>query len=195
MDNAGERVGTMMDAILPNMDMPKELEPTERMNVILPNGSTITLPVCQPFFPAWNGSPIGFDYGSKPVLDHNGEPCFAELVILRLLIEHGWDGVWVETYGGTHFLRTMPREWNLESEHVLIPVDKERLLKTIWKAAKTSACFDVFVWRGDQVLFCEAKRVGKDRFTAAQVHFIEGALACGIPQESLIVVEWSEAVA
>jgi hypothetical protein len=70
----------------------------------------------------------------------------------------------------------MPREWNLESEHVLIPADKERLLKTIWKTAKTSACFDVFAWRDDQVLFCEAKRKGKDRFIVAQVRFIEGAL-------------------
>jgi|SRR5579864_5916094 len=176
------------------MEVPQELEPIERMGVILPNGSTVTLPVCRPSFPAWNGSPIGFDYGSKPILDYKGEPCFAELVILRLLIEHGWDGVWVETYGGTHYLRTMPNDWNLESEHVLIPADKEHLLKTIWKTAKTSACFDVFAWRDDQILFCEAKRTGKDRFTVPQVRFIEGALASGIRPASLLVVEWSEAV-
>jgi hypothetical protein len=68
-------------------------------------------------------------------------------------------------------------------------------LKTIWKTAKTSACFDVFAWRDDQILFCEAKRKGKDRFTVAQVRFIEGALASGILPESLLVVEWTEAAA
>ena len=63
------------------------------------------------------------------------------------------DGVWVETYGGTHYLRTMPTDWNLDSDHVLIPADKEHLLKTIWNTAKTYACFDVFAWRDDQMTF------------------------------------------
>ena len=72
---------------------------------------------------------MNFDYGKKPVLNYKNEACFAELVILRILIEHGWDGVWVETYGGTHYLRTMPNEWKLKSEHVSIPANKEELLK------------------------------------------------------------------
>ncbi|MDO8593845.1 MAG: hypothetical protein Q7R59_03035 [bacterium] len=173
------------------MDIPKELQPTGTMEVLLPNSTTISLPVCRPVFSSWNGLPINFDYGKKPILNHNNEACFAELVILRILLEHGWNSVWVETYGGTHYLRTMPNEWNLKSAHVSIPRDKEELLQKIWETAQTTACFDVFAWRDDQVLFCEAKRKGKDKLTDAQVRFIDGALECGISPESLLIVEWT----
>ena len=133
---------------------------------------------------------MSFDYGRKPILDYKGDACFAELVILHLLLEQGWDGVWVEAYGGTHYLRTMPKKWKLESEQVSLPADKEELLQKIWKTANTTACFDVFAWHYDQILFCEAKRAGKDRFTAPQLRFIEGCLMCGISPKSLLVVEW-----
>lgn len=172
------------------MDIPKELQPTGTMEVNLSNGTTVLLPVCHPVFSLWSGPPVSFDYGKKPILDHKGEACFAELVILRILLDHGWDGVWVETYGGTHYLRTMPNEWKLGSEHVSIPADKEGLLRRIWKTARTTACFDVFAWRDGQILFCEAKRTGKDRLTAAQQKFIEGALACGVSPKELLIVEW-----
>ena len=174
------------------MNIPKELQPTGTMDVLLPNGRIAKLPVCHPVFSLWNGPPVNFDYGKKPVLNYKGEACFAELVILRMLLEHGWDGVWVETYGGTHYLRTMPNEWKLESGHVSIPKDKEELLRKIRKVAKTTACFDVFAWQDDQILFCEAKRKGKDKLTDAQIRFIEGALACGISSESFLIAEWTD---
>src|SRR3989344_6180422 len=156
------------------MDLPEELRPTDKIEIHLPDNTTISLSTSRPKFLVWKGRPVVFDYGKKPVLNYKGEACFAELVILRLLCERGWDGVWVETYGGTHYLRTMPHEWKLSSRHVSIPEDKEELLRNIWKTAQTTACFDVFAWHNGQVLFCEAKRTGKDRFTDAQVRFIEG---------------------
>lgn len=176
------------------MDIPKELQPTGTMGVTLPRGATVSLPVCHPIFSPWEGNPVNFDYGKKPILNYKDEACFAELVILRMLLEHGWDGVWVETYGRTHYLRTMPSDWKLTAEHVSIPKDKEMLLQNIWKSAKTTACFDVFAWHNDQILFCEAKRMGKDRFTDAQVRFIEGAIACKVSPKSLLVVEWTGAL-
>ena len=78
--------------------------------------------------------------------DCDGEACFAELVILRLLLKSGWHGVWVEAFGGTHYLQTMP----------------------------------------------EAKGPA-DGLTKPQFGFIEGALACGIPPQALMLVEWSAA--
>ena len=173
------------------MNIPEELRPTGTIEVPLPSGAKALLPICHPVFSLWDGPSINFDYGKKPVLDYKGKACFAELVILGILLEHGWDGVWVETYGGTHYLRTMPNGWVLGSEHVSIPTDKEKLLQKIWKTAKTTACFDVFAWHNDQVLFCEAKRTGKDRLTVPQHRFIEGALSCDISPESLLIVEWS----
>jgi hypothetical protein len=124
-------------------------------------------------------------------LNYDGEVCFAELAILRALRKHGWSGVWVEEFGGTHFLNTMPKKWSLRGEHVYIPAEKEAILKRIWKRGDTTACFDVFVWRGPEVLFCEAKHQGKEKLTNAQLRFIEGALASGIPLSSLLIAEWS----
>jgi hypothetical protein len=172
-------------------NLPVNLQPVERVNVPLPSGSSATLPVSRPSFRRWRGAPV-FQYGNKPLLDCDGEACFAELLILRLLLKSGWSGIWVETYGGVHYLRTMPSGWGLRSEHVSIPSDKHELLQQIQRAAKTPSCFDVFVWRGDQLLFCEAKW-RNDKLTKPQFRFIEGALACGIPRQALMLVEWSEA--
>ncbi len=172
------------------MNLPQSLLPTEKMEVDLPNGITVLLPLCRPVFSQWTGDAINFDYGKKPVLNYKGEPCFAELLILRMLLAEGWEGVWIEAYGGTHFLKTMPKAWNLKSEHVSIPEDKEALLKRIWKTGNTKACFDVFVWHEGQYLFLEAKRDGKDKLTSAQAKFIEGALACGVLPEHMIIIEW-----
>lgn len=174
------------------MDFPPELQPTSKLEIKLSGDKTVSLPVATPRFQLWDGVPVDFDYGSKPILNYKNEACFAELVILRMLFEYGWEGVWVETYGGTHYLRSMPQAWSLKSEQVSIPQDKENLLKKIWKTAKTRACFDVLAWKGDKVVFFEAKRYGKDKLTSAQEKFIEGALAFGVPVESLAIVEWRE---
>ena len=174
------------------MDIPHELKPIFTTETRLPNGTTIAIPTARPVFSLWRGVPINFDYGGKPVLDFQGEACFAEIVVLRMLLRDGWDGVWVETYGGTHYLQTMPNAWKLKNEHVSLAVDKEDLLQKIWNAAKTSTCFDVFAWKDERVLFCEAKHAGKDKLTNAQLRFLEGALACGIKIDSLLIVEWSE---
>jgi hypothetical protein len=177
------------------MQLPPELQPTASKEVFLPSGRLVKLPLCNVVFQTWNGTSVGFDYGKKPILNYKNVPCFAELVILQLLLEQGWDGAWIETYGGTHFIRSMPKSWSLKSEHVLIPNDKEELLRKIWEIGKTKACFDVMVWKDNQVLFFEGKNIDKekkkkDKFTLSQLKFIEGALASGFTQESLIVVEW-----
>jgi len=45
---------------------------------------------------------------------------------------------------------------------------------------ETTACFDVFAWHENEILFCEAKEARKDRLTRGQEKFIEGALICGV---------------
>src|SRR3989344_1489485 len=171
--------------------MPDSLQPTGDTEIKLSNGHTVTLPICHPIFTEWSGKMPDFDFGKKPVLDYKGEPLFAELVILRLLQEAGWDGAWIETYDGINFLQRMPQGWSLKADQVSIPEDKEELLRQIWKTAKTTACFDVLAWKNDETLFCEAKRTGKDKLTNAQLKFIEGALACGIRPESILIAEWT----
>jgi len=110
-----------------------------------------------------------------------------------LLIDNGLDAVWIETYGGTHYLRSMPNSCNLQSEHISIPQDKEDLLKKIWKQAKTTACFDVLAWdHNDNIIFLEAKHFKKDKLTQPQLKFIKGAIDCGISPDNLLIVEWGE---
>ncbi|MCX6754024.1 MAG: hypothetical protein NTV03_03150 [Candidatus Nomurabacteria bacterium] len=170
--------------------MKNELIPTDKMTVSLPSGATVDLPICHPTFKKWLGELPNFDFGKKPVVNYKGKGVFAELAILGLLIDSGWDGVWVETYGGIHVLKDMPISWSLSPHNVSIPPDKEALLSNIWKTGKTTACFDVFAWKGNEVIFCEGKHKGKDKLTNAQTKFIEGALACGISAQSLMIVEW-----
>lgn len=96
------------------MKLPSLLEPTNTLEIRLPDSSTVLLPVSRPVFVPWGGAP-SFSYGDNALLAFDGQAAFAELVILRLLLTSGWDGVWVETYGGLHFLRTLPRNWSLKS--------------------------------------------------------------------------------
>ncbi len=168
----------------------KEFKIVDKLRVELLDGTKIELPVSRPKFKIWNGERI-FNYGGKPLLDYKGEVCFAELFIAKLLIDSGLNAVWVETYGGSHYLRSMPNGWNLQSEHVSIPQDKEELLKRIWKQSKTTACFDVLAWDDDNnIILLEAKHFKKDKLTQPQLKFIKGAIDCGISRENLLIVEW-----
>lgn len=173
--------------------LPERLQSDGTVTIDLTFGKSTKLSVCHPTFSIWNGIVPAFDFGKKPILDFQGKPAFAELVILRLLQEDGWEGAWIETYGGIHYLQDMPIDWKLQSGHVTIPAEREALLKRIWKKGKTTACFDVMAWKDDQVLFCEAKRKKRDRLTDAQYKFIEGALECGVRPEQFLVVEWEMA--
>ena len=170
--------------------MVNELIQTNTMTVFLPSGNTVDLPVCHLNFSKWLGELPNFDLGKKPIINCKEKGVFAELAILEILIDSGWEGVRVETYGGVHFLKDMPTSWKLSQHNISIPPDKEALLKNIWKTGKTTACFDVFAWKDDKILFCEGKHKGKDRLTKAQIKFIEGTLACGISAQSLMIVEW-----
>jgi hypothetical protein len=175
------------------MNLPEQFKPSTQQ-IKLPSGLTVPLPVCHPVFNSWLGAPVAFNFGNKAILAYKGEACFAELVIQRLLSDNGWESVWVETFGGLHFLKNMPTGWSLKSQHVSIPCERENLLRKILNTDKKSACFDVFAWRDDEVLFCEAKRAGKDTIRHSQKLFIQGALTCGIALESLLIVEWRPSI-
>lgn len=176
--------------IMKIMILPPKLRSTGTISIVLLGGKTIDLPTCHPTFQKWEGLFTGFDFGKKPLINHANKPVFAELAILQILLENGWDGVWVETYGGINFLREMPSNWKLYPHNVEIPNEKRDIVSYIQKTVGTKACFDVFAWKGKDILFCEAKHKNKDSFTGGQLKFIEGALSCGIPRTSLLIAEW-----
>jgi len=172
------------------MTIPSQLKVNGNIKVFLSSNAQTILPLYHIVFKKWvEISPI-FNFGGKPIVNYQDKPVFAELAILKLFIDSGWDGVWVEPYGGIHFLKDMPKSWKLAQSHISIPKDKETFLRNIQEVGKTTACFDVFVWKDNDILFCESKHKGKDRLTNAQIKFIEGALSCGVPEKSLLIAEW-----
>ena len=171
--------------------LPEVLRPTTTINVALPSGQVVALPMCRLTLKKWEDAFDGFKWGGKPIVSHDGNPIFAELALLRLLTAGGWDGVWVETFSGPNYLREMPGAWAVRPWSVELPPEKEALLKRIWKRGKSYACFDVFGWRSEHVVFLEGKQKSKDRISKHQPKFIEAAMQCGVPAEGLILVEWT----
>lgn len=173
------------------LDLPPELRPTGILPVSLPSGRTVELPRCTPRFRQWSGLAPAFSFGKKAFLDYHGTPVFAEIYILRLLLDAGWDGVWAETYGGLVFLREMPAHSYLRDFECAIPSDKKKFFWSISAEANGhSGCFDVFAWRGSTTLFCESKRQKKDRLQPTQLRWIDAALANAVLPEQLLIAEW-----
>jgi hypothetical protein len=74
---------------------------------------------------------------------------------------------------------------------VELPTDKGRLIESIRrKVGRQGGCWDLFLWRGDAVLFLEAKRRKKDRIQSSQAAWLEAALAEGLCASDFAVVEW-----
>jgi hypothetical protein len=109
------------------------------------------------------------------------------LVILRAFQRSGWDGVWVDTFGGKYRVGY----WSDGSEVDLAP-EREGLLKSISEeSGARGGCWDVLCWKGGVHLFAEAKRRGKDKIRESQHQWLEAALRVGFSPTSFLVVEWS----
>jgi hypothetical protein len=107
------KIGQLLDAV------------PETEIISLPSGDRVTVAKFCCAFRKWEGAPIADDYGSKAVLDCEGEPLFAELAVLRRFQHHGWNGVWVDSYRRKY--RTgLPGL----TEPVQLPADKEQLLES-----------------------------------------------------------------
>ena len=125
-------------------------------------------------------------YGGKAVLTFRGKPLFSELVVLRLVEEEGWHGVWVDSYRRKYRVG-MPSV----AEPVALPEREEKFLKKIRDIAGCrGGCFDVFAWRGSNHRFIELKRRTKDRIRLTQKRWLAAARRCGIRMSDLLIVEW-----
>ena len=96
-------------------------------------------------------------------------------------------------YGHLRFFQTMPTSYKAKSDATLPPELQTLIRRIIQKAGKGAACLaapDVVAWRGDEILFCEAKQHGKDHLTSSQKQFIKGALDCGLTRDNFQMVEW-----
>ena len=171
------------------MQYPNLLIPTTTEEIELPSGRVVQIPKANPLFEVWTGKPVSDTYGNKPILSFNGRPAFAELIILRILQNDGWNGVWVDTYRNEYRTAYWPKN------EVELPTEQQQLLQRIYKKADSNkGCWDVFCWKEEVRLFAESKRKGYDRIRGTQRRWLEAAIECGLPLTSFLIVEWSVAL-
>jgi hypothetical protein len=181
-------------------NLPAALCPVTSEPFSLSDGRVFGVPKTSPAFPPWSGAPLPYTFGGKAVLEYRGAPCFAEIVILRLLIVAGWSARWVVTYGAPAMCPRLLTTWSdggLKAQaHEPIPDPSiQAQLDTVALAngGTYSGCWDVVAWQDGRLLFAESKRKAHDRIRATQRRWFAAAMGAGVPLESFLVVEWSMA--
>lgn len=153
----------------------------------LSSGAEVSIQKYFLHFNEWKGAPIPNTYNNKPVIDWSGEPVFAELAVLRLFQSHGWEGVWVDSYR---------RKYRIGLPDVVEPIElsekQRQLLDSIRaKTERHGGCWDVLVWKDNQVLFLELKRSKKDRIQESQISWLDKPVELGLNLSNFSFIEWS----
>ena len=175
--------------------LPTQLTPTEVLHV--PNGNgVLALPLCRVTLQAAVTDANVHTFGNKPLVWVDGRAQFAEVAVLRLFEEEGWQGRWVETYSYRKHPRLW-REWNAAgpSAQAHVPIEEGWVNERLHAIAAVngnsfSGCWDVVAWRNERLVFAESKKSGKDKLRNTQLHWVESARRCGVGTEDLLVVEW-----
>jgi hypothetical protein len=170
--------------VFPSMFKPVATEPFAGCR-----SDTILVAKAMPEFELWSGPPISDTYGGKAVLNADGRPAFAELLVLHLLRLEGWDGVWVDTYRRryvTGYLDAMSTSTE--------PPEAVTTVLTAIRAHDSThhgKPWDVLAWRGAEVLFVECKRRHHDAIRPSQRAWFAAAVAAGMSPHCFLLVEWS----
>jgi hypothetical protein len=166
--------------------MPGPLTPTSWETLWLPSGREVHIPKATPSFRRFEGEFAGSDWGNKPILDFEGVPLFAELVVWRLFEREGWSGGWMS--GTTRYRTQMPSE---SKTIYALPDPQRQLLDDIYnRAGVRRGRADVYCWKGEAIAFAEVKHRDNDQISPDQRAWIEAALRVGVPLASLLIVEW-----
>lgn len=152
----------------------------------LSSGAKVSIQKYFLHFNEWKGASIPNTYNNKPVIDWNGEPVFAELAVLRLFQSHGWEGVWVDNYRRKYRIG-LPDV----AEPIELPTKQRELIESIKaKTGRSGGCWDVFVWKEDQLLFVELKRQKKDVIQNSQKVWLEKSLESDLTTDNFAFLEW-----
>lgn len=161
----------------------------------------IQIPKCKTSFNLWQGNPITNTFGGKPLIDVNGKPMFAELAIMHLFLEDGWDARWLESYGRGQRNIVCLAEWaDLPySQQTECLIENETIMNTLRGIAELNGgnfngCWDVLAWKGDRIIFAESKRLKRDKIRDTQTRWLDAALRYGLKPENFLVVEWEGAI-
>jgi len=110
---------------------------------------------------------------------------YAEIAFVRLLGRAGWNAVWIDNYKGKSW-RDMPYRKRVAG----LPDAEQTLYDEIEHASGRGGCWDIWAWRGNQHLFVEAKRIGRDKIRTNQLRWLEAATSVGLPQSLFCVAGW-----
>ncbi|MGH8013443.1 MAG: VRR-NUC domain-containing protein, partial [Candidatus Binataceae bacterium] len=169
---------------------PELLKPHETQKIALQNGKEVEIAKAAPVFSRWAGEMPSDTYGGKPVLELNGEMVFAELAILRLFQQAGWEGRWIDSYRNRFLTGYWPEPCTEE-----LPAPQKVTLDFLRSmSGGTGGCFDVLCWRNGAFLFVESKWKGHDHINDNQRRWLQAALDAGFPPSSFLIVEWTDAV-
>ena len=121
---------------------------------------------------------------NKAPLNFDGFPAWAEIVVVRLLERSGWGAAWVKNWGGRAF-------WRDVNDPVELPQTPSALFQKVeMMTGVRGGCWDVFAWRGDDVMFIKSKQRRRDRLRPTQRIWLETAMGCGVPLSAFAIVEW-----
>jgi hypothetical protein len=146
----------------------------------------------------WTG-PVPKSFASvpkKPPLLFEGEPVWAEFIVLRLLAYSGWQGVWVKNWKGQAFWRNVMDPVELAADQAALfarIAQKSRAMRRAetGKAPKDrwgGGCWDIYAWRGTEVLFVESKQHKQDHVRETQRIWLNCARSKGV--SNFAIVEW-----
>jgi len=151
---------------------------------VLSSGVTVQIPKYSLSFKRWGGDPIPNAY-RKPIVEFDGNPLFAELAVLRMFQQNGWDGVWVDSYG-KKYRNGLPKV----VEPVELPFDKEKIIASIRnESGRFGGCWDVFVWKDDRILFLELKQKNEP-IKDSQRGWLESSLELDYKPDNFALIEW-----
>jgi hypothetical protein len=171
--------------------------PTTWESLVLAPGRKEAVRKVTPGFPKWAGASPGSDYGGKPIVDFEGRPAFAELVILWTVNQVGWDGVWVTHAGGREKHRR--GFWGPQEEFQL-PDGVLKFLSDVRSKRGDSSrgTWDIVCWPRDataiaatDLRFIESKWGGKDGIKLDQIDWYRVARESGVSREAFLIVEWN----
>ncbi len=122
---------------------------------------------------------------NKPALVFRDRFLYPEFILLRLLEQAGWSGVWVKNWQGRAF-------WTDISTPVALPPAQAHLFETIEHSTGNyrGGCWDIFAWRGSEILFVESKQRSNDSIRPTQASWLEHALDNAVPLSSFLIAEY-----
>ncbi len=166
---------------------PASLAPTGFQRIALADGRAVDIAQATPTFSRWTGEMPSDTYNGRPVLRLSDEMVLAELAILRIFEQDGWEGCWVDSYRKRFLTGYWP-----EPRAKDLPALQKLVFDSIRdKAGGTGGCFDVFCWRDRELRFIESKWKGRDQINDNQRRWLQAALESGISVDSFLIVEWT----